>query len=48
MTYKEFLEVLEEVELDLDSAAEALDLEISDTFNLTFKIGRCENTSLKK
>ena len=30
MTYKEFLEVLEEVELDLDSAAEALDLEISD------------------
>jgi|TARA_B110000881_G_C18377564_1_gene414383 hypothetical protein len=30
MTYKEFLETLEEVELDLDSAAEALDLEISD------------------
>jgi hypothetical protein len=30
MTYKEFLELLEEVELDLDSAAEALDLEISD------------------
>ena len=30
MTYKEFLEMLEEVELDLDSAAEALDLEISD------------------
>ena len=30
MTYKEFLEILEEVELDLDSAAEALDLEISD------------------
>ena len=30
MTYKEFLEKLEEVELDLDSAAEALDLEISD------------------
>jgi len=30
MTYKEFLEALEEVELDLDSAAEALDLEISD------------------
>jgi hypothetical protein len=29
MTYKEFLEALEEVELDLDSAAEALDLEIS-------------------
>jgi hypothetical protein len=28
MTYKEFLEALEEVELDLDSAAEALDLEI--------------------
>jgi|TARA_B100001094_G_scaffold320464_1_gene366713 hypothetical protein len=30
MTYKEFLETLEELELDLDSAAEALDLEISD------------------
>ena len=30
MTYKEFLEALEELELDLDSAAEALDLEISD------------------
>jgi len=30
MTYKEFLETLEEVQLDLDSAAEALDLEISD------------------
>ena len=30
MTYKDFLEALEEVELDLDSAAEALDLEISD------------------
>ena len=30
MTYKEFLEILEEVELDLDSAAEALELEISD------------------
>ena len=30
MTYKEFLEMLEEVELDLDSAAEALDLEISE------------------
>jgi hypothetical protein len=30
MTYKEFLEMLEELELDLDSAAEALDLEISD------------------
>jgi hypothetical protein len=30
MTYKKFLETLEEVELDLDSAAEALDLEISD------------------
>ena len=29
MTYKEFLEMLEEVELDLDSAAEALDLEVS-------------------
>jgi len=30
MIYKEFLEILEEVELDLDSAAEALDLEITD------------------
>ena len=30
MSYKEFLEMLEELELDLDSAAEALDLEISD------------------
>ena len=30
MTYKEFLEMLEELGLDLDSAAEALDLEISD------------------
>ena len=30
MIYKEFLEALEELELDLDSAAEALDLEISD------------------
>ena len=30
MTYKDFLEMLEELELDLDSAAEALDLEISD------------------
>ena len=30
MTYKEFLEILEELELDLDSAAEGLDLEISD------------------
>ena len=30
MTYKEFLETLEELELDLDSAAEALDLEIED------------------
>ena len=30
MIYKEFLEMLEEVELELDSAAEALDLEISD------------------
>ena len=30
MTYKEFLEMLEELELDLDSAAEALELEISD------------------
>ena len=30
MTYKEFLETLEELELDLDSASEALDLEISD------------------
>tara|TARA_B100000795_G_C22560235_1_gene346050 strand:- start:145 stop:423 length:279 start_codon:yes stop_codon:yes gene_type:complete len=30
MTYKEFLEALEELQLDLDSAAEALDLEITD------------------
>jgi hypothetical protein len=30
MTYKEFLDNLEELQLDLDSAAEALDLEISD------------------
>ena len=30
MTYKEFLETLEELQLDLDSAAEALDIEISD------------------
>ena len=30
MTYKEFLEMLGEVELDLDSAAEALEGEISD------------------
>jgi hypothetical protein len=30
MTYKEFLESLEELQLDLDSASEALDLEISD------------------
>ena len=30
MTYKEFIELLEELQLDLDSAAEALDLEISD------------------
>ena len=30
MTYKEFLEALEELQLDLDSASEALDLEISD------------------
>ena len=30
MTYKEFLETLEEHELDIDSAAEALDLEVSD------------------
>ena len=30
MTYGEFLELLEELQLDLDSAAEALDLEISD------------------
>ena len=30
MTYKEFLETLEELQLDLDSASEALDLEISD------------------
>ena len=33
MIYKEFLEMLEEVELDLDSAAEALELEISDIEN---------------
>ena len=30
MTYKEFLETLEELQLDLDSAAEGMDLEISD------------------
>ena len=30
MTYKEFLELLEELQLDLDSASEALDLEITD------------------
>lgn len=30
MTYKEFLETLEELELDIDFAAEALDLEVSD------------------
>ncbi len=30
MIYKEFLEALEEVELDLISAAEALNLEVSD------------------
>ena len=30
MTYKEFIEALEELQLDLDSASEALDLEISD------------------
>ena len=30
MTYKEFLETLEELELDIDSADEALDLEVSD------------------
>ena len=30
MTYKEFLETLEELELDIDSAAEALDLEVTD------------------
>ena len=30
MNYKEFLESLEELQLDLDSAAEALDLEISE------------------
>ena len=27
MTYKEFLELLEELQLDLDSASEALDLD---------------------
>ncbi len=30
MTYKEFLDKLENLELDLDSAAEALDLDISE------------------
>jgi len=30
MTYKEFLEMLEELQLDLDSVSEALDLELSD------------------
>ena len=30
MTYKEFLDLLEVLELDLDSASEALDLEISE------------------
>ena len=30
MTYKEFLELLEELQLDLDSASEALDLEITE------------------
>ena len=30
MTYKEFLDKLETLELDLDSAAEALDLDISE------------------
>ena len=30
MTYKEFLEALEEIELDTSSAAEALDLEMSE------------------
>ncbi|MDA7606028.1 hypothetical protein N8726_00315 [Pelagibacteraceae bacterium] len=30
MTYREFLELLEELQLDLDSASEALDLEIAD------------------
>jgi hypothetical protein len=30
MTYKKFIELLEELQLDLDSASEALDLEISD------------------
>ena len=30
MTYREFLELLEELQLDLDSASEALDLEITD------------------
>ena len=30
MTYKEFLEALEEIELDISSAAEALDLEVSE------------------
>jgi len=30
MTYKEFLDKLENLELDLDSAAEALDLDVSE------------------
>ena len=30
MTYKEFLEALEEIELDLHSASEALDIEIKE------------------
>ena len=30
MTYKEFLEALEEIELDITSAAEALDVEVSE------------------
>ena len=30
MTYKEFLEALEEIELDISSAAEALDVEVSE------------------
>ena len=30
MTYKEFLEASEEIELDISSAAEALDLEVSE------------------
>ena len=30
MTYKQFVDILEELQLDLDSAAEALDIEVSE------------------